>query len=166
MDFDLCHRNPSAMEKQVNKILKILKDHVNQNNREIQFNQEEINKLLSLGGAGSRKEDLDFKYSINKELLEENDNFIDLQLRLNEFMERFGYIFSDEEAIEITDIPEANEIFPYFNKTVSGQMKYGPQHPQFHNNHFFNELINYYQEKENYEMCDSLIKIKSTGKTA
>ncbi len=166
MDFDLCRRNPSAMKKQVNKILKILKEHVSQNNREIQFNQEEINKLLSRGGGASGKEDLDFKYSINKELLEENDSFIDLQLQMTEFMERFGYIFSDEEPFEVSDIPETNEILPYFNKTVSGQMKYDPQHPQFNNKRFFTELINFYQEKENYEMCDRLIKIKTMGKTA
>lgn len=136
------------------------------NNREIQSNQEDINKLLSAGGAVAKKQDLDFKNAINKELLEENDSFLALQLQLTEFMERFGYIFTEEEFFDAIDAPDVDEIFPYFNKTVSGQLKYGPQHPQFNNKRFFNELINYFQEKENYEMCDQLIKIKSTGKTA
>ncbi len=166
MDFDLYRRNPSAMEKQVNKILQILKEHVSQNNKEIQYNQEEITRLLSSGNSGSRQQDLDFKYALNKELLEENDSFINFQIQLSDFMERFGYIFSDDESLDIFDIEETDEIIPYFNKTVSGQLKFGPQHPQFNNPLFFNELIHYFQEKENYEMCHRLIKIKSTGKTA
>ena len=52
------------MEKLVNKILKILKDHVNENNREIQYNQEEINRMLKIRHIIDRQKELDYKYAL------------------------------------------------------------------------------------------------------
>lgn len=154
------------MDKLVNKILKILKDHVNENNREIQYNQEEINRMLNDSSYTDRHKELDYKYALNKELLDENDDFINMQLRISEFMEKYSHLFTDNEAIDApTSEPEENEPMPYFNKTVTGQMTFGPHHPQYNNPRFFSELLKHYQEMENYEMCDYLLKIKERDRT-
>ena len=103
---------------------------------------------------------------LNKELLDENDDFINMQLRISEFMEKYSHLFTDEEQVEVKmPEPDENERIPYFNKTVTGQMVFAPAHPQFNNPRFFRELLKHYQEMENYEMCDYLLKIKERGRT-
>ncbi len=154
------------MEKLVNKILRILKDHVNENNREIQSNQEEISRMLNDTSYKERHRELEYKYALNKELLDENDDFINMQLRISEFMEKYSHLFTDETLEEPRlEEPEDTEKMPYFNKTVMGQMTFGPSHPQFNNPRFFAELLRHFQEMENYEMCDYLLKIKEKGRT-
>jgi hypothetical protein len=110
------------MEKLMNKILKILKDHVSQNNREIQYNQDEINRLLTEANSAIKKKELEYKYALNKELLDENDNFIGMQLQLTEFMEKYAHLFTGEDAVDIPETIDENEILPYFNKTITGQI--------------------------------------------
>lgn len=146
------------MQNLVNKILKVLKDHVRQNNLEIGLNQEDINRLLAEGSSSlKKKDDLEYKKSINKELSEENDDFIKMQLQITEFMEKHGHIMSDPDSYEES---EEDNSLPYFTQTILGQIKFGPDHPQFNNSRFFHELLRHYQEKEDYEMCDRLVKLK------
>lgn len=147
------------MQELVNKILRILKDHVRQNNLEINLNQEEISKLLSESDTSPKEsDDLEYKRSLNRELLRENDDFMNMQLQITEFMEKYGHLISDPDAIDEQEEEEA--LMPYFNQTIEGHIEYGPDHPQFYNPRFFNELLRYYQEKEDYEKCDQLVKLK------
>ncbi len=146
------------MQNLVKKIMQILKDHVSQNNQEIQYNQDEINRIISRVSDNISDKDLEYKNALNKELLEENEEFIQMQLQISEFMEKYGHLFPEDETDE--DIFEQEDGLPYFSKTVTGQLKYGPDHPQFNNIRFFNELLKYYQEREDYETCDQLIRIK------
>ncbi len=147
------------MQNYMNKILQILKDHVSQNNREIQYNQDEINRLLTDRMSDMDKDELDYKNSLNRELLEENDDFIKMQIQINEFMEKYSHLFPETEMdAELGE--ELDGRMPYFAKTISGQMKYGPDHPQYQNTEFFDELLRYYQEKEDYEMCNELIRVQ------
>ncbi|MBE0655784.1 MAG: hypothetical protein IH594_18430 [Bacteroidales bacterium] len=150
------------MQTIITRILKILKDHVNQNNQEIQYNQDDINRLVTGIAQNISKKDIEYKTALNKELMGENEDFIQMQLQLTEFMEKYAHLFHDSEFEE--DLPEEEEdILPYFSKTVSGHLKFGPAHPQFNNKIFFQELMKYYQERENYEMCQQLLRIKKNS---
>jgi hypothetical protein len=148
------------MQSLVNKILKILKDHVNQNNEEIQYNQDEINRIISDLKANLAEKDLEYKNALNKELLEENEDFIQLQLQISEFMEKYGHLFPADNTEEEEESFEINESLPYFRKTIEGEIDFGPEHPQYNNIRFFNELLRYYEEREDYEKCDQLIRLK------
>lgn len=154
------------MERLVNKILKILKEHVSQNNKEVQLNQEEILRMLSEKPNEKIQNELEYKYSINKELLEENEDFIHMQIEMSEFMDKYAHLFTDADEIEDAVEFEEDEDLPYFNMTINGSLQFDTKHPQFNNPHFFNELIKFYQEAENYEMCEQLLIIKQKGKTA
>lgn len=149
------------MQNLVKKIMQLLKDHVSQNNQEIQYNQDEINRIISNASDNISNKDLEYKNALNKELLEENEEFIQMQLQISEFMEKFGHLFPEDESDEEYFEPE--EGLPYFSKTINGQIQYGPDHPQFNNIRFFNELLKYYQEREDYEKCDQLIRIKKSN---
>lgn len=147
------------MQNLVSKILKILKDHVSQNNMEIQYNQEEIKSLLNSDEISDiERNDLDFKNGLNEEMFKENDEFLHMQLQLNEFMEKYTHLFNSEtyEESEVYD----EDSLPYFAKTIQGELKFRPGHPQFSNPRFFKKLLKYYEEKEDYEMCDQLIQVK------
>lgn len=153
------------MEKLVNKILRILKEQVNQNNMEVQLNQEEILRILSEKSNEKIQKELDYKYSINRELLSENEEFIHMQIELTEFMDKYAHLFAEVDEIDGEDEVEFDEILPYFKMTINGSLKYDSAHPQYNNPHFFDELIKYYQEVENYEMCEQLLLIQQKGKT-
>ena len=147
------------MQNLVTKILKVLKGHVSQNNQEIHYNQNEIKSILASDELSDiRHNDLEFKNELNKELFHENDEFLLLQLQLNEFMEKYSHLFSPGANNESKILEE--DILPYFTKTVQGELKFRPGHPQFSNPQFFKELLKYYEEKEDYEMCDQLLQVK------
>ena len=152
------------MQNLIGKILKLLKDKVSHNNSEIQYNQDEIRRILAVEKLpGKEKDELNDRNLINEELFIENEDFLHMQLQLSEFLEKHGHLFSSEENDEILQEEEAETALPYFTKTIEGELNYEPGHPQFSNIRFFNKLLKYYQEKENYEMCDHLVKIKRTG---
>ena len=73
-------------------------------------------------------------------------------------MEKYAHLFNSEANSE-SEISEG-DILPHFTKTVQGELKFRPGHPQFSNPHFFKSLLKYYEEKEDYEMCDQLIQVK------
>lgn len=147
------------MQNLLSKILKILKDHVNQNNQEIQYNQNEIKNILNSDELSENdSNDLDFKNGMNEELFKENDDFLHMQLQLNEFMEKYSHLFNPEIDEESDNFEE--DSLPYFSKTIQGELKFRPGHPQFSNLGFFKQLLKYYEEKEDYEMCDELIQVK------
>ena len=151
------------MQNLVNKILKILKDHIHNNNQEIQYNQEEINRMISDFSKKYTEKDLEYKNALNKELLGENEDFIHIQLQLNEFMEKYRHLFPETEEYNDEELdvgPNENLSLPYFHKTIKGQMKFDRNHPQFNNLKFFNKLLKYYENEENYEMCEQLIRMK------
>lgn len=150
------------MQNLISKILKLLKNKVSQNNSEIQHNQDEIRRILSDAKIPAKeKDELNDRNLINEELFMENEDFLHIQLQLSEFLEKHGHLFSSEENDEI--LQEEEPALPYFTKTIEGELNYEPGHPQFSNVRFFNKLLKYYQEKENYEMCDQLVKIKRAG---
>ena len=151
----------SIMDNLANKILKLLKEHVRQNIHEIQYNQDEINRMLSDPASLIKQKELDYKYSLNKDLLNENEDFIKLQLEITEFLEKYSHLFptADDYEYEDTEASEDDKSNS-FNQTVSGILKFDPKHPQFNNSKFFNDLLTYYQEKEDYEKCQELLKLK------
>jgi len=149
------------MQDLINKIVKLLKGRVNQNNIEIQYNQDEIRRILNadrrLKGENSTLNDRNL---INEELFRENDDFMHMQLQLREFSEKYGSLFSSKKESE-TEL-EADTSLAYFKKTVEGELSFEPGHPQFSNIQFFKQLLKYYEESENYEMCDQLVKMRTT----
>lgn len=150
------------MDKLVDKMLRILRKQVNQNNEEIRLNQEEINRLLSNTIHLEKQKDLNNKYLLNKELLDENADMINFQVILSEFWDKYGCLFEnsddlDDESDENDD--GCKEHLKYFNQTISGKIKFDHDHPQFNNPDFFVKLLSYYEEKEDYEMCDKLLKM-------
>jgi hypothetical protein len=148
------------MNKLIYKLLSVLKEHVNQNNKDIQLNQEEIEKLLSDASLPHLKSDLDNKYSYNRQLLNENSDFVKMQLELTEFFEKYRHLFPEDSSDARMNEPEQNERQKIFSQTVSGKLKFDSSHPHYNNSRFIEELFKYYEMNENYEMCEQLLKLR------
>ena len=133
---------------------------MNQNNSDIQLNQEEIDKLLSENSLQVKKKDLDELYNLNKELLNENSDFVQMQLDLNEFLKKYRHLFPESSSEIPANQPGQNDSEKVFAQTVAGKLKFDSAHPQYNNSRFFQELLKYYEIHENYEMCDRLMKLR------
>jgi hypothetical protein len=146
------------MNKMINRLIRILKEQVNQNNREIRLNQEEIERMLSGNAGGARQRDLDAINNVNRQLQEENTDFMRLQQELSEFLLKYDYL----DAEGIAEVQQSAPVDQVLLQTVNGKLEYNPAHPQFNDPEFFHRLLKYYENMEDYEMCDKLLRLRKT----
>lgn len=134
-----------------------LRDKVRANLMEIQNNQKDIRELLKQQSSQSRTEKLEKKYEINKGLLAENNDFINVQLTLSNFLEKYEKtsFWSEENSSPV--FKDVNECFEL---TVNGFLIYDSGHPFYSDDIFFKRLLDYYQQFENYEKCSELVNTK------
>lgn len=147
------------MIDQLTKTINLLKDRVVNNIQQIKENEKKINNLLKHPGQEKRTEFLQAYLKRNKELLNENNESLKIQFSLINYMNKFR-----DEIREHDEKPQ--EAFfdidkDYFELTIKGIIKYDKSHPKFHDDSFFEKLMNYYREKENYEMCGHLLELKN-----
>ena len=151
------------MDNLIDKLIIVLRKQVSQNNKEIRFNQDEITRLLSETLSSEKQTILNDKYSLHKELLDENEDLINFQLVVSEFVEKYGHLFEDldlfEDDKQSDEVEGSDDDLTYFKQTVSGKLIFDQNHPRFHNPGFFNQLLKFYEEKEDYEMCEKLLKL-------
>jgi len=150
------------MNKLINTLLKVLKEHVSQNNFDIKSNQDEIEKMFSENPSQILKLELDNKYALNKQLLDENSDFINMQLELTDFLKKYRHLFPEATAELQLNQSDQNESQKLFAQTVNGKLKFDKAHPQYNNPLFFKNLLKYYEVQENYEMCEKLLKLRSS----
>lgn len=62
-----------------------------------------------------------------------------------------------EEVVETT----ADSQNKLLNLTIIGELQYSSKHPMFGNETFFNKLLSYYIQREEYEVCAELVKINT-----
>lgn len=135
-----------------------LRERVKENLMQIQNNQKEIRELLKQPASSKRTELLEKKYAINKSLLAENNDFINVQLTLTNFIEKYeetGFLSEDKE-----DKPAYQNEDECFEHTINGFLIYDNAHPYYKDDKFFNRLIEYYKQLEDYEKCSQLVNTK------
>lgn len=145
------------MKDLVQKTIDLLKDKVKLNLDEIKKNQTIIRDLLNKNPTGQRNPEFDEIYNLNKAMLSENNDFINLQINLVNFLNKYkdtpvcqlGY-----ESAPVDDFPPDVD---YFALTVQGIVKFNSSHPHFYDEEFYLKLIAYFQDKEDYEMCQIIV---------
>lgn len=142
------------MNREIHILLRFLKDHVSQNSREIRLIREDIDRLLSEPGFKDSNSVIESWQKQHKQLQEENDDFILMQKDLLSFVEKYKHIFPP-------DTPGPHETHSILEQTLTGVIKFDPSHPEFHNPGFFRELLDYYKSREDYEMCQKLLKTRN-----
>ena len=77
------------MRKMIKHTIEILKEKVKGNLLEIRQNKDEIRRLQELPVSLESSAELEIKYSISRRLLSENTDFINVQLTLANFVEKY-----------------------------------------------------------------------------
>ncbi len=149
------------MKALIQRTIEILKKRVKENLDTINQNQSEIRQLLTQPLSAERTYYIDKHYDINKVLLSENNDFINLQVTLLNFMEKYrDFPILDEE-----ELPEMKPEFfmddqELFELTIQDKLAFNITHPKFDDEEFFQRLLSYYSTLEAYEKCNTLLKTK------
>lgn len=146
------------MKTMIRKTIDMLRERVKGNLTQIQNNQKGIRDLLKQQVSEKRTELLEEKYAINKALLAENNDFINVQLTLTNFLEKY------EDSIILADgdgtMPVYKDENECFEHTVNGFLIFDHSHPYYNDENFFNRLLIYFQQLEDYEKCSELVNTK------
>ena len=149
------------MKALLQRTIEILKKRVKENLDTINQNQSEIRQLLTQPLSAERTYYIEKHYDINKVLLSENNDFINLQVTLLNFMEKY----KDFPILDEEELPELSpELYmdeqELFDLTIQGKIAFNITHPKFEDEEFFRKLLSYYSTLEAYEKCNSLLKTK------
>jgi hypothetical protein len=146
--------------------IEALKAKVNSNLEEIKNNEILFRKIFSEGKVKDCADDMNKILEYNKKLLAENFDFINVQLSLLKFLEKYKLqeVFNEPRQEETNTNAEEPEQINYFELTISGKLHYNEEHPMFYNVAFFNNLMSYFESHENYEKCAELLKVKNSSK--
>ncbi len=146
--------------------IEALKAKVNSNLEEIKTNEILFRKFFSEGKAKDCPDDMNKILEDNKRLLAENFDFINVQLSLLKFLEKYKLqeVYNETRQEETITKPEEPEQINYFELTISGKLTYNEEHPMFDDIAFFNNIMSYFESHENYEKCAGLLKAKNSSK--
>jgi hypothetical protein len=150
------------MKELIHRTIELLKKKVKENLDTINHNQAEIRQLLSQPLSAERTYHIGKHYDVNKVLINENNDFINLRVSLLNFIEKYkdSPIMEDEELPELT--PEAYmDDHELFELTIQGKMAFDLRHPKFGDPEFFDKLLSYFSAAEAYEKCFDLLKKKN-----
>jgi hypothetical protein len=148
------------MRTMIENTIKVLKENIKRNLFEIQSNQKAIRELLNQPDSVEKTAEIEEKYALNKILLTENTDFINVQLTLTNFFEKYSDtdVFNDKEMVSV-HVEFKNEA-ECFEQTIKNQIVYNENHPFFQNEAFYKKLLTHYEKMEDYEMCSKMVKGK------
>lgn len=145
------------MKDLIQQTIELLKLRVKTNLEKIKDNQLKIKEILKQPTSAERTLKFEEQYQENKNLLAQNNDFINIQLTLINFLEKY------KNSDTLTDKEPVNKenVEAVFEHTVKGKMVYDTNHPYFGDSSFFERLMSYYQKNEQYEQCERLIRMKN-----
>lgn len=152
------------MKDLIQKTITVLKLKVKTNLELINKNQIKINEILREPTSTKRNEIFEKHYELNKSLLAENNDFINIQLTLINFLEKYkssSVLENNQQKATVTIVKNKEELF---SLTINGTISFDPDHPLYNDNSFFNKLMDYYQSTEEYEKCQELMNLKTLNK--
>ena len=97
-----------TMREQLKKTLEMLKNHVQRNLSKIHENEKRVREILNEPLSEQRSNHLTEKYKVNKKILEENNDFIKMQLDIIQFMDKHHKRI-DDSASEIKTTPSTTQ---------------------------------------------------------
>ncbi len=142
------------------KTIEELKLKVKQNVRTINRNNDAIKLLYKQGEVRNYSKQYEIYNSENQELLRQNNDFINVQLTLMNFLDRYKDSAVVNTAAPIIDIYSISDIQELFSLTIKNNIPFDIHHPQYNNVEFIDKLLAFYKEIEDYEKCQELIRLK------
>lgn len=153
------------MKDQLQQVIEIMRSHVLNNLDLIKTNESHIREVLNWPQSSERTNELNDSYKYSKNLLSENNDFINLQVSIMNLLNKYKYIFETEATVKVsapsnTMYGQALSRDDYFKLTIENDMAFDSDHPYFQDHEFYSDLLLYFEQVENYEMCAELMKSK------
>ena len=150
--------------------IEILRQRVRSNLDVLHQNEKKIKEILKEPVSKQRSEKLNNRFNANKEILKENNDALLLQKDIILFIENY---FNESNSFSLTiqtseqktnNVISKNKIIElkkedYLDLTINGALSFDENHPYYKDENFFNDLLNYYSEIEDYETCNKLTKL-------
>ena len=154
------------MKLLLERTIELLKMQVRENLRIIDENQSRIQEMIKKPVSEEERAEFEACYEENKKLLLENNDFVNLQLALIDFLEKHktSSALTDEIQEDILAFPIDENII--FDMTVSEELTFDNLHPLFGDDKFFDKLVRYYTSIEAYEKCSELYKVRDLNMSA
>ncbi len=148
------------MKEILQNTIEQLRFHVMKNLELVRENEREIKEMIQEPVSVSRARVLTEKYDYSKKVLSENNDFINLQLSIINFIYKYKHVWEQVGELAPVNEIEYNNLTrdECFQLTVDSKIDFCPSHPYYHDEIFYINLLEYYQEQENYEKCDELVK--------
>lgn len=147
------------MKEILQNTIEQLRFHVMKNLELVRENEREIKEMLKDPVSASRARQLTEKYDYSKKVLAENNDFINLQLSIINFIYKYKNVWDQEkEMAVVAEIPASLTREECFQLTIDSKLEFDPNHPFFFDDSFFITLLEFYQDQENYEKCNELVK--------
>lgn len=153
--------NTLKMRDMFQKTIDLLKKKVKNNLKAINENQKVIKELLNQPDTSERKNEFEKYYAANKTLLQENNDFINIQLTLINFLEKYKDTAVLDDSLPVVDIYSITDEMEVLDLTLKGVVAFNENHPRFHDTSFIDKLIAHYESLEQYEKCQELTELKS-----
>lgn len=156
------------MLENLNNTIDVLKQRIRFNLKFIHEVEEEIREILKEPVSAKRSEKLNHRFNLNKQLIKENNEALKLQKSIVEYLETYHKelshfpepikVKSSSKSIEVNTTIEIKRE-DYLELTINKSIEYNKLHPYFNDEGFAKELLDYFIEVEDYEMCASLSKL-------
>ncbi|MBN2520449.1 MAG: hypothetical protein JXB17_08095 [Bacteroidales bacterium] len=146
------------MKEKMYNAVDVLKARVNYNLERLRENEKKIKDLVNLKEKTDvENEELIEYFNENKQLLAENKEAINLQMSIIQFISQYRKNWDNEKFSNILlalDLSDED----LFDHTVDGKILYNDKHPKFGDQDFKDKLLEYYSAREDYEMCNFIMK--------
>lgn len=148
------------MKELLQATIEQLRFHVMKNLELVRENEHQIREMLKMPVSEDRAFVLSDKYDFSKKKLAENNDFINLQLSIINFVHKYKGVWDKKNEMACVREPG----LPYltrqecFQLTIDAKMEYGPDHPFYDDDSFFYHLLEFYKSREDYEKCDEIVK--------
>ena len=149
------------MRDLLQKTIDELKKRVKKNLKAINANQKVIKELLKQPNTPERAVEFEKYYGANKSLLQENNDYINIQLTLINFLEKYKSTAILDDTIPVVDIYSISDEKEVLDLTLKGVVDFNEDHPRFNDTGFIDKMIEYYEKEEAYEKCSELMELKS-----
>jgi hypothetical protein len=147
------------MKELLNAVLERIKSKVFENLEAAKKNEENIRELLLNPETYERAYNLQLKFDFNHKILHENQDFLELQLKIVNFINKYRHTdLMQMPLVENAKIDQSN--IDYFAETIAGRITFNEYHPYYLDEAFINMLLEHYQQEEKYEECQRLSEIK------
>jgi hypothetical protein len=153
------------MKDQLQQVIELMRNHVLDNLELIKMNENHIKEVLNWPQSIERTQDLNESYRYSKTLLSENNDFINLQVSIMNLLNKHKNVFEAETPVNVSASANFNygqylTRDDYFKLTIENDLVFDDSHPYFKDSEFYTELLWYFEQVENYEMCAELIKLR------